>query len=333
MRSVEDVLKDELVVVGVLGHEADEHGGGVLASAVEVGRGPGGLLLLDVGLDLSAVEEPVLGGDLGDLGGLLEHLSPVGHDLDVGLELGELTAAGDGVGDHPDDVAEVLSHSQEVLSLHVVQDRLEICGDRLKIGHAALKLNAVVVAGEAHDETGGEVGHEGVHGGKRDAREVLSGGGFDGANREDHEVGEVGAGLEGLAGGPVALDGADVALDLTLVEEIVLADGCGELGGVLEDGSPLFDGRQVVSHALAGAESLGNLQDGEAELEDTLEVTVHAALLEVGDAGLNLGGHELTALEAGLDLSKVVFGGHAVDKAGEEVGSGHDANVGGSKHC
>jgi len=113
----------------------------------------------------------------------------------------------------------------------------------------------------------------------------------------------------------------------------VLADGCGELGGVLEDGSPLFDGRQVVSHALAGAESLGNLQDGEAELEDTLEVAVHAALLEVGDAGLNLGGHELTALEAGLDLSKVVFGGHAVDETGEEVGSGHDANVGGSKHC
>lgn len=189
------------------------------------------LLLLNIILDVGSVEEPVLGGNFGNLDRVLEDLSPVFHDFDVGLELSELTTARDSVWEHPDDVTKVRSNFQEVASLGISNDSEEIIGDRGKVSHAAFKLLFVVIAGEALDEASGEVRDEGVDRGQSHAFESRG----DGANGERHKSSKVLARLEVSAGGPVSLDGFDVSLNISLVEEVVLADGGGELLGILEN--------------------------------------------------------------------------------------------------
>ena len=92
----------------VKGNQSGQGLGSVITGGEVVLSGPSGLLISDVLLDLDAVEEPVLGGDLGALRRVLEDLGPSEHGVDVILEGGELAARADGVGEHPDDVTQVL---------------------------------------------------------------------------------------------------------------------------------------------------------------------------------------------------------------------------------
>lgn len=120
---------------------------------------------------------------------------------------------------------------------------------------------------------------------------------------------------------PVSLDGRDISLNLSLVEEVVLGKGGSELSWVCEDGSPGLDVSNVIIHAFAGVESLWDLEDSKTELEGALDVVVPATFLNVCDTSLNLLSHELASLEAGFNFGEIVISGHAVHEAGDKVGS------------
>ena len=57
--------------------------------------------------------------------------------------------------------------------------------------------------------------------------------------------------MEELCGSVVGLEGGNVALDLSLVEEIVLGHSRDKLSLIREDAGPLLDGLQVSVHSLA----------------------------------------------------------------------------------
>ena len=137
--------------------------------------------------------------------------------------------------------------------------------------------------------------------------------------------------MEVLLGVPVGLHSCDISLDLLLVEKVVLGNRLTELGWVSEDLSPSIDGSNVLVHVLAGVESLWDLQNGQTKLKSGLGVFVPATFLDIGNASLNLLCHEITALEAGLNLSQVVITGHAVDETSNEVGCVFDSKVGNSR--
>lgn len=204
---------------------------------------------------------------------MLEDLGPVEHDLEVSIERLELLAAGDGVWQHPDEVANVCGKLHEVEALDVIESGKSIVSKRLQIGHAALELSAVVVAGEAHNEASSEVGNKGVQRRQFEALKSRSRH-HDGANHKGQKVGSGSARLEVKSTGPVGLDGGNVGLDLSLVEEVVLGDDLCELSWVLEDLSPGLDGLDVISHSPAGVESLRNLERHDGELKSGLEVIV-----------------------------------------------------------
>ena len=110
------------------------------------------------------MEEPVLAGDLRHLEWVLEDLGPVLDNLDIGFELGELPTTADSIGKHPDEVAEVASELHQMEALDVIEGSHGVFGKRLKISHATFELGAMVIAREAHEETGSEVRHNLVDG-------------------------------------------------------------------------------------------------------------------------------------------------------------------------
>ena len=151
--------------------------------------------------------------------------------------------------------------------------------------------------------------------------------GLDWANDEGEEIGKVGTGLEVASVGPVGLKSSDVSLDLSLVESVVLGGLLGESGWVLENGSPFLDGGDVVTHGLAGGERLRDLEGNKSEVKSSLDIVVPATGLDVLNTSLDLTSHELTTLEASLNLSEVVVTGHTVNESSNEVWDGHKRHV------
>lgn len=305
--------------VGIGCDRSDQSGediSGLLTSVKVLLGSPVGFLFGDISLDLGSVEEPVLADNLCELDWLLEDGSPGLDGGDVGVHA---LAARDGFWEDPEDVADRLKTSDDLSALDVFESSLDVLDQRLDVGHAGAQLFEVVVSGEAVDKAGGEVGNE-VQG--REHNPVL--GDLNGSDGEGHEISEVSACVEVELGVPVSLKSGDVGLDLVLVEQVVLGDGGGELGGVGEDGSPGSDGGDFLVHALAGAKSLRDLEGGEAKLECSLGVVVPASLLDVGDASLDLLSHELTTLVAGFDLNEFVVTGHTEHESGNEIGAGND---------
>ena len=157
--------------------------------------------------------------------------------------------------------------------------------------------------------------------------------GLDGSHGEGQEIGEHLSGLEVLLVGPVVLKEANIVFDLSLVHEIVLGDGRCQLCGVFEDLGPGLDGCDVVGHAFAGVQRLGDLQNDDREFERGLSVVVPATLTDVSDSDFNLLIDEFSALEASLDFRKVVVLGHTEHESSDEVSSSHHSSIGcSSKH-
>jgi len=119
-----------------------------LAGAIVVASGPVGLLLLDIGLDLGAMEEPVLAGNLRHFERVLEDRSPVLNDLKISLEFSKLLTAADCIWKKPDKVAEIACKLHHMEALDVVEGRHGIHGERLQIGHATFELSTVIIARE-----------------------------------------------------------------------------------------------------------------------------------------------------------------------------------------
>ena len=147
----------------------------------------------------------------------------------------------------------------------------------------------------------------------------LNLGAFDRADSDGHESSKIVTSLEVQLGVPVSLQGGNVGLNLLLVESVVLGKSGRHLSRVSEDLSPGLNGSDVTVHVLAGAKRLWNLQGRQAELKSSLGIIVPAAFLDVRNAVLNLLVHEVSALEAGFDLSQVIVTGHSIDKSGNEV--------------
>ena len=132
---------------------------------------------------------------------------------------------------------------------------------------------------------------------------------------------------------PVGFKGLNVTLDLLVVEGVVRGELFCKLFWLLEDGSPVLDGSQVVTHALAGFEGWRDLGHGETELEASLDVIIKASLLDVCNSGFNLIDHRFSALVAFLDLIKIVVSSHSIDESSNEVWNCHGSNVNGvSEH-
>ena len=266
------------------------------------------------------MEEPVLGGDLHSLGWCPDDLGPVEHGVDVVLELAKLLTAFGSVREVPDDLTGVLDALEKVESLNVINEGFGVIDDCRGVGHAALKLNAMVVASETVDQTGSEV---------RDGFDGRKGGGdLDRSDGQSEEVSKSSTGFEVELLVPVGLEGGDVRLDLSLVEEVVLADMLDEGLGVGEDGSPGLDGGKVITHALTSVEGLRDLKGNEAKFKSGLHVVVPASHMDPVDASLDLMVHEFATGEARLNLGEVVVSGHTEDETGNEVGNTRDLSVG-----
>ena len=153
-------------------------------------------------------------------------------------------------------------------------------------------------------------------------------GGLDWANSDGHQIGQVVTSFKVVGCIPVSLKSGDVCVDLPLVESVVLGDRGGQSSGVREDLSPSLNGCDVVTHVLAGAENLRDLQGHQAELKSGLSVIVPASILDVSNASLNLLHHEVTSVVAGLNLCQVVVTGHAVNESSDEIGCIHNAEIG-----
>ena len=107
----------------------------------------------------------------------------------------------------------------------------------------------------------------------------------------------------------------------------MLGNGSSELGGIGEDLSPFLDGSNVIAHALAGAEGLRELKDGERELKASLGNVVPTTLCEICNGLVDFIVHLDVALPAGLNFNEVVVSGHAVDETSDEVGDSRSAKA------
>ena len=145
-----------------------------------------------------------------------------------------------------------------------------------------------------------------------------------GSNEDSDEVGGGATGSEVAGGTPVGLDGGDVGGDGLFVEEVVLG-GLGDEGlGLLEDGGPLLDLLDVVTHVgarsnieLEVVDHLFELLHGSEDVEtfNVLKSGLHVAE-ERGDTGV-----------AGLHLGEVVVTNHAVHETSGEVGEGQKVHA------
>ena len=107
----------------------------------------------------------------------------------------------------------------------------------------------------------------------------------------------------------------------------MLGNGSSELGGIGEDLSPFLDCSNVIAHALAGAEGLRELKDGERELKASLGNVVPTTLCEICNGLVDFIVHLDVALPAGLNFNEVVVSGHAVDETSDEVGDSRSAKA------
>ena len=197
---------------------------------------------------------------------------------------------------------------------------------------AGLQVGLVVVSGESINKSSKEVSD--LNSVKGEVSTVYRGieSTLDWSDKDGGDVSKLLSRIEVLSSIPVVLKGGEVSLDGGLVGGVVEANFGGELSWILEDGSPLLEGSEVVTHILAGVEGLWDLEGSEGELKSSLDVVVDASLLDVGDAELDLLSHELASLVASLDLGEFVVSSHTEDEASDKVGDGHGSNINVSEH-
>ena len=106
----------------------------------------------------------------------------------------------------------------------------------------------------------------------------------------------------------------------------------GERCWVLEDGSPLLNGSDVLVHVLACAEGDWDLGGGKSKFESGLDVVVSTSVLDVSDSLFNLSFHHCSTLVAGFNLFKVVVTGHAEHETSDEVRDCHNRHVNVCEH-
>ena len=155
------------------------------------------------------------------------------------------------------------------------------------------------------------------------------------AEGEHEDIGNVVTGVVVVGGLPVGLGLGDIGEDGGPVGEEVLGESLDELGGVGEDLGPVLNLGDVVSHALAVSEVLGELGDDVSNLLDSLEDVLEVSLGKVGDGVGDLLLKGLGVLEASLDLGKVVLANHSEDESGNELldTSGVHVVLGGNDAC
>ena len=212
-------------------YEARDGVSGVSAGSEEILGSPVGLLSFKIFLDARAMEEPVLGDSLGKCLRLFEDGSPL---LNFSNVTTHARAALYGVREIPNDLTEVLNGLDQVQVLDVNESFLTLFQEDVSVGHASAKLIKVIVSCEAEDEAGNE-----VRGGVERREPDVTG--LNRANSERHECSKVLTRLEEKLVVPIVLHIADVSLDLSPVEKIVLGEGLGERYGVKEDLGPLPD--------------------------------------------------------------------------------------------
>jgi len=298
--------------------ESGECVSGVGTSGEVVAGGPVSFLLVDVLLDPVLLDDPVLGNSLCENLGFVENLSPVVDGSEVIIHTG---AGGHGIVESGGELGVVVNGLDKVTSGEVVDKVLSVGDDVLTAVVASLNFLKVVVSGEAEDHTSNEVGDG--EGGHAEVVDTVHGGvvRLNGTNSNGGEVSSGETGHPVLLGSPVGLIGSNVGLDSVVVEGGVLGNGLGELCGVSEDGSPLLDGGEIVTHVLAAVESLGDLKHNNTELEDALDHVVPAVLGDLSESELDLIVHQVATGVAGLDFLKVVFTGHTVKESTKELGN------------
>ena len=295
------------------GLDGSDQGGdeiGSLDAGVEVlVGGPVGLDRCDVAGDSLLVEKEVLGGvgneglGLGeDSGPLLDGGEVVVHSSvharsHVGLEV-------------EDELLELLDGGEDVEGLEVLERGIKVGPERGDARVAGLNLFEMVVTDHAVDETSSEVWEH--HDVKSDN---LLGGNLNGANGDGEQVSGGLASLVVFCTAPVNLDGVDVAHDLGFVEDHMLGNGRNQVSLVSEDGSPLLDSLEIVTHALASGEGSGEGSDGGLNILGSLEPV--ASLDSLNDS-LDISDGSLTIGEAGGDLGEMVVANHAFEKATNE---------------
>jgi len=288
-----------------------------LSSHEEILSFPVSLLGPDILLDGGAVEEPIFADSFTELDRLLEDNSPLLDGCDV---LVHALAISDSVWQIPDDLAEVLNGREQVQGLDVSESLLAVLCELIRVTHASTKLVKVIVSGEAVDKTGHEV---------RSSIERWQGvlRALNGANCERHQVGQIFSSLKVLLAVPGSLNFGDVTLNFCLVEHEMLGDGGSEFSRIGEDLSPCFDRINIICHALTGAQSLRDLQDSKTELQCTLQIIVHASLLDISDSEFDFLGHEGATVVAGLDLCEMVVSSHSKHEASCEICTGSHSSV------
>ena len=300
------------------GDKSDHGISGGLASTIVVTRAPVSLLGGDVLLDVGTVEEPVLTSDLGDLGWLLELKSPGLNDGKIGLEGLELSTGFDGFWENPDDIANVLNNMDGVEVLEVGKEGLGVVDNGGDVGHATFELNAMIVTGEAVDETSGEIGDS------SDGREINAVVGrrrSHGSNCDGDEVSKIHTRLEAEVLIPVGLDGGNVRLDLAAVEEVIVGDGLGELLRFSEYLGPSLNFGDIITNVLAGVDGLREItNDSNSELGSPDGIFL-ISLLEVFDGHLSVVVDEVEVhctVIAGCQGIEVVDSSHTVDEPTHE---------------
>ena len=245
---------------GLDGANSERHQSGKVVTSLEVRRSvPISLESGDIGLDLFLVEGVVLGEGSRELGGVGEDLGPRLNGSDVFIHV---LAGVEGLGNLQDCQAELKCGLGVVVPatlLDIGDSSLDLLGHERNALIAGLDLGQLVVPGHTVDEASDEIG--GIHDSK-----VGNLVGFDGADGKSHQSSEIISSLEVRLCVPIRFQSFSVRLDLLLVERPVLGERGGEFGWVGEDLGPCLDSSDVLIHALAGAQSLGDLQGCKTEL-------------------------------------------------------------------
>merc|ERR1719225_1012320 len=236
-----DVKSDNLLGGNLDGANGDgEQVSGGLASLVVFCTAPVNLDGVDVAHDLGFVEDHMLGN---------------GRDQ-VSLE-------------GSDGGLNILGSLEPVASLDSLDDSLDISDGSLTIGEAGGDLGEMVVANHAFEKATNEE-ERGIEWHVGDA--VLNG-----TDSKSQSGGGVLASVEVATSGPVSLFLCDVFLNLASVQEPVLGNSLGKLGGLSENLSPGLDGSEIIVHTLAGGHGRANLVPCLAGVLDALEVVSRAS--------------------------------------------------------
>ena len=136
---------------------------------------------------------------------------------------------------------------------------------------------------------------------------------LDGSDEQGDEVSNVLTSGKVSLRAEVRLECGNVGCSLFFVRQEVTRDLGDQLALVGEDRSPFFNGSQVILHALASVELLGDFEANEQDVEDTLSDVVPATGLEVTDRSHEVGLHRGSTSVASLKLCQVVLRSHSVD--------------------